>query len=740
MYAVLPAGHSATGTSRRGLAVAPGAAGRPSSPGLRRRRASAPGAGERPRRRGRATPPRRGRGRSTAPAAADAPGSGVAARRVTASAPARPARRRRRARGRRARGRPRRAPSTAPTIAIGARQRGRAGDLGASTAAPQFRHQSWSGRSGAPQRGQARGSGSGGAGRGGSRALDRAHARRSPGRTGCLGPAVGARSRSAADAVLGGGLGGGGASCSCRRRVGAASCVGVRLAARRRPPAPRSSPGAPRSSAASGGGRRSRFGRLSLAAARRALPGLEPAARAAGDAASRTPSRSARRSRTARRRSGTCRRCRARAATMPGRSLEHALERRGARRSTRPAARACRARAPAGAASVVAVCGRCGGSRSTRPPRSRSSTSRTRRRWRRPPAQAAAPLGGRALADELVEVDARGQGAAGSTSGASRGSPRGRAARVGGRRLGRATAGSGPGCRRRRRAHVGCVGQAAHAARGDQRLERPSIGRGCLRASRRATTSRQAATTRAAMRSDGEQLRPRATVRRAGPGPRAAAPAARASGRGRTARSNAPGDAGERDRVDADRRRRTPGTPQASASITARPNPSSWDGTRTALAALIQYGTSLRRRRRPIVSSRCVAARPPCARSNALERPRRVVGEEQVGPVGVEPEAARAPRRAGWAGSASRSMPTGSTATRRVVPAPGTLALNARETAAGSATNGSAARVMRFERGWKRSLPCSVTTTGPEPRERGRARRSGRSARGRRRSAVRGAR
>ena len=34
-------------------------------------------------------------------------------------------------------------------------------------------------------------------------------------------------------------------------------------------------------------------------------------------------------------------------------------------------------------------------------------------------------------------------------------------------------------------------------------------------------------------------------------------------------------------------------------------------------------------------------------------------------------------------------------------PAPGTLALNARETAAGRAANGSAARVMRFERGWK---------------------------------------
>ena len=34
------------------------------------------------------------------------------------------------------------------------------------------------------------------------------------------------------------------------------------------------------------------------------------------------------------------------------------------------------------------------------------------------------------------------------------------------------------------------------------------------------------------------------------------------------------------------------GTPHASASITASPKPSSSDGTSTALAALIQYGTS----------------------------------------------------------------------------------------------------------------------------------------------------
>ena len=56
------------------------------------------------------------------------------------------------------------------------------------------------------------------------------------------------------------------------------------------------------------------------------------------------------------------------------------------------------------------------------------------------------------------------------------------------------------------------------------------------------------------------------------------------------------------------------------------------------------------------------------------------------------------------------SMPTGSTATGRP---PGTLALKARLTAAVRSTNGRTLRVMTFERGWKRSLPCRVTSTGP---------------------------
>ena len=41
------------------------------------------------------------------------------------------------------------------------------------------------------------------------------------------------------------------------------------------------------------------------------------------------------------------------------------------------------------------------------------------------------------------------------------------------------------------------------------------------------------------------------------------------------------------------------------------------------------------------------------------------------------------------------------------------FALNSRETAAASAVNGSAARVAKYERRTSRSLPCSVTTTGP---------------------------
>ena len=58
------------------------------------------------------------------------------------------------------------------------------------------------------------------------------------------------------------------------------------------------------------------------------------------------------------------------------------------------------------------------------------------------------------------------------------------------------------------------------------------------------------------------------------------------------------------------------GTPQAVASITDRPKPSACEGTSTALAALIQYGTSSGATR-PIRSSGTSPA-ASCARSKRL--------------------------------------------------------------------------------------------------------------------------
>ena len=78
------------------------------------------------------------------------------------------------------------------------------------------------------------------------------------------------------------------------------------------------------------------------------------------------------------------------------------------------------------------------------------------------------------------------------------------------------------------------------------------------------------------------------------------------------------------------------GTPHASASITDRPKPSSCDGTSTAFAALIQYGTSVRRdgpqREQRHVPGRLARAVEP------LERARRVVREQQVRALRVEAE------------------------------------------------------------------------------------------------------
>ena len=78
------------------------------------------------------------------------------------------------------------------------------------------------------------------------------------------------------------------------------------------------------------------------------------------------------------------------------------------------------------------------------------------------------------------------------------------------------------------------------------------------------------------------------------------------------------------------------GTPQASASITARPNPSFADGTSTALAALIQYGTSSGGT--PPSVEQLDVARGLDGPVVALQRPRRIVREQQVRAVGVEPE------------------------------------------------------------------------------------------------------
>ena len=108
---------------------------------------------------------------------------------------------------------------------------------------------------------------------------------------------------------------------------------------------------------------------------------------------------------------------------------------------------------------------------------------------------------------------------------------------------------------------------------------------------------------------------------------------------------------------------------------------------------------------------RHVAGRLPRA-VEPLQRARRVVREEQVRAGRVEAEARARLRARDRAGSA-RGDPDREHGDAAAVPAPGRLRLNARETAAGSAVNGSAARVTRRERRTNRSLPCSVTTTGP---------------------------
>ena len=210
---------------------------------------------------------------------------------------------------------------------------------------------------------------------------------------------------------------------------------------------------------------------------------------------------------------------------------------------------------------------------------------------------------------------------------------------------------------------------------GAQRLERPSIGRGCAEASAPAT-SRQAATTRSAMRVGGEQRGARA-ARRAGVrrpsscGRSAARQACRVPGRAEGA-----GDPAERHGVDAHgrrqrraRRRPAPRSPRARS-----PRPA--EGTSTALAALTQNGTSAGATP-PSVSSAAVAGGRLRA-VGALERPGGVGGEQQHGSsAGRGPAGARASAR-GIGRKRPRSTPTGSTATRRVVARAGEVGGEAR--------------------------------------------------------------
>ena len=151
------------------------------------------------------------------------------------------------------------------------------------------------------------------------------------------------------------------------------------------------------------------------------------------------------------------------------------------------------------------------------------------------------------------------------------------------------------------------------------------------------------------------------------------------------------------------------GTSQASASSTASPKPSRSEGTSTALAALTHSGTRVgvdaaereqldvdraRERERAVV---------------ALLRARGVGREQQVGPLGVEPQLARAPARAAIGWKRSRSTPHGSTCARRAPRAPGSSCASGAETAASRSIRGSTARVARRVRGWRTSVPCTVS-------------------------------
>jgi hypothetical protein len=147
--------------------------------------------------------------------------------------------------------------------------------------------------------------------------------------------------------------------------------------------------------------------------------------------------------------------------------------------------------------------------------------------------------------------------------------------------------------------------------------------------------------------------------------------------------------------------------------------PSSCDGTTTALAALIQYGTSsaghAAEREQPDVARRLLRA------IEALERPRRVVREQEVRAVGVRARAARAPR----ARDRPEAREVDAAGEDRDAPRPAraghVLAERARDRR-GQVHERERASVAGRERGCSRSLPCMVTDERVQPGEQRRPR------------------
>ena len=196
---------------------------------------------------------------------------------------------------------------------------------------------------------------------------------------------------------------------------------------------------------------------------------------------------------------------------------------------------------------------------------------------------------------------------------------------------------------------------------------------------------------------------------RAPPGAGAAPRARRRASHGEARRAL---DPGQRHRVRADRGAER-GTSHADASITASPMPSSCDGTSTALAALIQYGTSSAGTPPSVSSGTSPAA--SCARSKRLSGRDGSCGNSRYGPSGSSPSRSRASAR-GIGRKRVRSTPHGQhrDAPRRA-RAGHVLAERARDRGGQRHERQRRARDRGRERGCSRSLPCSVTTSGRRP-------------------------